>query len=263
MNNIEIFNFEGKKVRTFIIAGEVWAAAKDIAGIFGYSNTVDAIARHCKHACPAAKLLGEREARSLKLDPQTKLINEGDINRLIFSSKLPQAEAIRDWWFEEVLPAIRKTGSYSLQSQLTIEEALNAYNFFKTSLEITKLVHPNHNQTIVSANKATKQLTGVDVLELIGATHLIPKPINKDELLTVTELGKKLNLSARRTNSLLELAGFQSFYRDDKGRLHWTLTKVGRNYATYLDTGRKQTNSNSVRQIKWYGEVVNQLKMVW
>ena len=263
MNNIEIFNFEGKEIRMFIIDGEIWAVGKGVTGLLGYERARDAISQHCKNACSAKDLFKGGETPLFDLHPQTLLINEADINRLVFSSKLPQAEAIRDWWFEEVLPTIRKTGSYSLQSQLTIEKALNAYNFFKTSLEVTKLVHNNHHQAIVSANKATKQLTGVDVLELIGATHLIPKPINKDELLTVTELGKKLNLSARRTNSLLELAGFQSFYRDDKGRLHWTLTKVGRNYATYLDTGRKQTNSNSVRQIKWYSEVVNQLKMVW
>ena len=82
-------------------------------------------------------------------------------------------------------------------------------------------------------------------------------------MLTPTELGKRLNLSARRTNALLELAGFQSSYRDDKDRLHWALTEVGRKYAIYLDSGRKQANGNPVRQIKWYSETVNQLKIVW
>ncbi len=101
------------------------------------------------------------------------------------------------------------------------------------------------------------------ILELVGATHLIPKPINKDELLTVTEVGKRLNLSARRTNALLELAGFQISYRDEKGRLCWKLTEKGQNYATYVGTGRKQADGSLVRQIKWYSETVNQLKMIW
>ena len=263
MNNIEIFSFESNEVRTFIIDGEIWAVAKDVANLLAYKNTVDAISRHCKNARSAGELLGEREARSLGLDPQTKLINEADINRLIFGSKLPQAEAIKGWWFEEVLPAIKKTGSYSLPTKLTIEKAFEAYGVFETSLKVAKLVQHNHNQAVLAANIATKQLTGTDVLELLGATNLIPKPINKDELLTPTELGKRLNLSARRTNSLLELAGFQSSYRDDKGRLHWALTEVGRNYAVYLDSGKRQTDSNSTRQIKWYGETVNQLKMIW
>ena len=269
MNSIEIFNFEGKEIRMFIINGEIWAVGKDVTGLFGYERARDAISRHCKNACSVEDLFKGRETPPFDLHPQTLLINEADINRLVFSSKLPQAEVIRDWWFEEVLPTIRKTGSYSVDPKLKQDtpQLSKAKKFFKDSkvyrksLELTNIFFKD-NQAKVAANDITKEITGTDILELVGATHLIPKPINKDELLTVTELGKRLNLSARRTNSLLELAGFQSSYRDDKGRLHWALTELGRKYGTYLDTGRKQTNRSPTKQIRWYGEVVNQLKMV-
>ncbi len=130
-------------------------------------------------------------------------------------------------------------------------------------MKVAKLIHSEHNQAVLAANLATKQLTGTDVLELIGATNLITKPIDKGELLTVTELGKRLNLSARRTNALLELVGFQTSYRDQKGRLCWKLTEAGKKYGVYLGTGKKQANGEPIRQIKWYSETVNQLKMAW
>ena len=281
MNSIEIFNFKGQEIRAFIINGEIWAVGKDITGLFGYERARDAISQHCKNACSVRDLLKGGKAPLFDLHPQTLLINEADINRLVFSSKLPQAEAIRDWWFEEVLPTIRKTGSYSIDPKLTQHappQLSKAQKFFddsevyKKALELTNLFFKD-SQAKIAANNITKEITGTDILELVGATHLIPKPIDKGELLTPTELGKRLNLSARRTNSLLELAGFQSSYRDDKGRLYWALTEVGRNYGTYLDTGSNPANSNPansnpansnpVRQIKWYSETVNQLKMVW
>ena len=272
MNNIEVFSFEGQEIRMFIIDDEIWVVGKDVAGLFGYGRTADAIAQHCKNPRSAKDLFKVGETPTFDLHPQTKLINEADINRLIFGSKLSQAEAIRDWWFEEVLPTIRKTGSYSINPPLDQDapqpKLSKAQKFFqdskvyKEALELTNLFFKD-NQAKVSANDVTKKITGTDIIELVGATHLMHKPINKNELLTPTELGKRLNLSVRRTNALLELAGFQASYRDKKGRLHWKLTEAGKNYATYVGTSKKQVEGNLVRQIKWSGETANQLNALW
>ena len=113
MNSLQLFSFEGQNVRTFIIDGEIWAVAKDVAVLLEYVDTVKAIARHCKNVRSAKDLFKGGETPLFSLHPQTLLINEGDINRLIFGSKLPIAEEIRIWWFEVVLPSIRKTGFYS------------------------------------------------------------------------------------------------------------------------------------------------------
>ncbi len=125
MSNLQLFSFEGKEVRTVIIGGEIWAVAKDVAVLLGYANTVKAIARHCKNVRSAKSLFKGSETHPFSLHPQTLhpqtlLINEGDINRLIFSSKLPIAEEIRIWWFEVVLPSIRKTGFYSTDQLPTL-----------------------------------------------------------------------------------------------------------------------------------------------
>ena len=49
MNNIEIFNFEGQEIRIFVINGEIWAVAKDVALLLGYIDAPKAVAQHCKN----------------------------------------------------------------------------------------------------------------------------------------------------------------------------------------------------------------------
>lgn len=46
------------------------------------------------------------------------VLEEAGIYQLIFSSKLPSAEAFQDWVFEEVLPSIRKTGTYTAKGKV-------------------------------------------------------------------------------------------------------------------------------------------------
>lgn len=49
--------------------------------------------------------------QALTLDPQTKLIPESDVYRLVMRSKLPSAERFQDWVVEEVLPTLRQNSS--------------------------------------------------------------------------------------------------------------------------------------------------------
>jgi len=116
MNNLQIFkNEEFGEVRTLEIEGKSYFMASDIARSLGYTNPQKAIRDHCK---------GVNES----LYPtnggmQTaNFIPEGDIYRLIVKSQLPSAEKFETWVFDEVLPSIRKTGSY--QKPLSEKEML-------------------------------------------------------------------------------------------------------------------------------------------
>ncbi|NKD44999.1 BRO family protein [Haematospirillum jordaniae] len=115
MGNIIPFSFEGHSVRTIVDEnGEPWFVAKDVATLLGYSNTRKAVRDHCKGARDigsASALEGERNV-PLPLGPQTIIIPERDVYRLIMRSRLPAAERFEEWVVGEVLPSIRKTGSY-------------------------------------------------------------------------------------------------------------------------------------------------------
>jgi prophage antirepressor-like protein len=94
--------------------GETLFVAKDVATVLGYENTAQAVRIHCKHAKPLSDLGVLSDST---LDPQTRLIPESDLYRLTLKSTLDSAERFQDWVVEEVLPSIRKTGSYSAKAQ--------------------------------------------------------------------------------------------------------------------------------------------------
>lgn len=108
MNELQIFqNEEFGQVRTIDINGKPYFNANDVASALGYSNTNDAVRRHCrgcvKHDTPTSS-----GVQSITFIP------EGDIYRLVMRSKLPGAERFESWVCDEVLPSIRKKGSYEL-----------------------------------------------------------------------------------------------------------------------------------------------------
>lgn len=105
------FLFEGEHtIREVDVNGLPKFVAKDVASALGYKNPRHAIITHCKHGQP----IGESQnATPHHLDPQTVIIPESDVYRLILKSKLPAAERFEEWLMGEVLPAIRNTGSYT------------------------------------------------------------------------------------------------------------------------------------------------------
>jgi prophage antirepressor-like protein len=108
-------------IRALVINQDPWFVAKDVASALGYTNPPKAVRDHCKRA-KSLRMLGRTDRspytnQQLSLDPQTKLIPEPDLYRLIIRSKLPAAERFESWVFEEVLPQIRKTGAYLPQAE--------------------------------------------------------------------------------------------------------------------------------------------------
>lgn len=101
------------KVRMFIKNGKAWFCGMDIAASLQYSNTRDAIARHCKsqgvviHDTPTNSGI-----------QQMKFISEGNIYRLTAKSQMPKADEFESWIFDDVVPSVINTGSYSFQPQL-------------------------------------------------------------------------------------------------------------------------------------------------
>ena len=107
--NIQIFNNpEFGDVRTIIKEdGTLLFVASDVAKSLGYAVPQKAVIDHCKHC-------SKMEHPSNK-GTYINLIPESDLYRLTMKSKLPRAEKFQDWVCEEVIPSIRKTGSYSVR----------------------------------------------------------------------------------------------------------------------------------------------------
>lgn len=106
MSSLIPFSFETHSVRVVMIDGNPWFVGKDICDVLRYANASDAINQHCKGV---AKRYPLQTPGGLQ---EVRIINEPDTFRLIVGSTLPEAERFEAWLFEEVLPAIRKTGRY-------------------------------------------------------------------------------------------------------------------------------------------------------
>ncbi|NKD29796.1 phage antirepressor [Enterococcus casseliflavus] len=107
MSTPQIFNFEKNEVRTFLVNDEPYFVGKDVASVLGYSNTPKAIRDHVDEE-------DKTQNESFTVNGTAlMLINESGLYSLILKSKLPNARKFKRWVTSEVLPTIRKTGSYT------------------------------------------------------------------------------------------------------------------------------------------------------
>lgn len=111
MNELTVFNNnEFGNIRTLNMNGDPWFVGKDVAEKLGYLNSRKAI---IDHVDKEDKTDGVTIRDALGREQNPILINESGLYSLILSSKLPSAKAFKRWIISEVIPAIRKTGSYS------------------------------------------------------------------------------------------------------------------------------------------------------
>ena len=110
MEQLKIFeNEEFGQVRTINIDGEPWFVGKDVAKILGYKDTSDAMRRHVDDEDKLTRCFTDSGQKR-----ELYIINESGLYSVILSSKLPSAKRFKRWVTSEVLPVIRKTGSYEM-----------------------------------------------------------------------------------------------------------------------------------------------------
>jgi len=126
----------GVGVRAIDRGGDLWFIANDVAAMLGYKFPKDAVKVHCK--CPI--LLKGGESSPFTSSPRgIMIIPESDMYRLVLRSKLPAAERFQDWLFDEVLPSIRKTGSYNYHGRAP-ESYAGALKRLAESIEAEEMV---------------------------------------------------------------------------------------------------------------------------
>jgi anti-repressor protein len=118
-NDVVPFFFEGARVRTVTIDGELHFVGIDVCERLGYADPTNAMKQHCRGVVkrhPIVDALGRVQ--------KARVLSEPDVLRLIVKSHLPEADRFERWVFEEVLPAVRKTGGYMIAAPDETPEAL-------------------------------------------------------------------------------------------------------------------------------------------
>lgn len=197
MNDVQIFTSEDfGSIRTMIIKNEPWFAGKDIAEALGYSNASKAVINHID----GEDKMTEVVAYSPNGNTVGKLvfINESGLYSLILSSKLPSAKKFKRWITAEVLPAIRKTGSYSMA--MTDEEKIQL--IAKGNIKLNERIDKVEAQILTLENDVP--LYGCEIEE-------VQKHINRR---VVSLLGEKTSNAYKDKN--IRASVFSDIYRQLK-----------------------------------------------
>ena len=199
-NKIQVFsNDEFGKVRTLMIDNEPWFVGKDVAEVLGYTNPSKALSDHVdtedKLNNETLLSLGQRGGW---------LINEAGLYSLILSSKLPKAKKFKRWVTSEVLPAIRKTGSYNLPDFSNPAEAARAW----------------------AKEYEEKQKALAQVTEMKPKAEFYDDVTGSTDTIDIGSVAKVLNIPNMGRNKLF------SFLREKK-----VLNKRNEPYQEYVDKG--------------------------
>lgn len=122
MHELQFFsNEEFGEVRTVTINDEPWFVGKDIAMALGYAKPENAIATHVNDEDKTSTLI---QGSGSNYKSKAILINESGLYALIFGSKLESAKRFKHWVTSEVLPTLRKTGTYEMPNMSTEMKAI-------------------------------------------------------------------------------------------------------------------------------------------
>ncbi|WP_207662706.1 BRO family protein [Roseburia intestinalis] len=162
MNQLEIFkNREFGEIRTVTVDGEPWFVAKDIAEILQYTNTQKAIRDHVDEE--------DKLTERIVLSGQNReviCINESGLYSLILSSKMPGAKRFKRWVTSEVLPQIRRTGTY--QKPMTPQEMMRVQLGMIDGHE-ERITHLENTMTIdYEQQQELKKTVNKRVIEVLG-----------------------------------------------------------------------------------------------
>ena len=141
MNELQIFNYGESQVRTVKLNSEVWFVAIDVCQILNIRNVTQAMSRLDDD---------ERAMFDIGRQGESNIINESGLYNLILRSDKPEAKTFKKWVTSEVLPSIRKTGSY--MKPMTNSEMLLA--MAQAQVESEKRI----NQAIEIAQQATSRV---------------------------------------------------------------------------------------------------------
>ncbi|MGM1324416.1 phage antirepressor [Corynebacterium macclintockiae] len=172
-------------IRTVEHEDKVYFCGRDVATALGYKDPTNAIKQHCKGVVihhPLETAGGVQD---------TRFITEGDLYRLVFSSKLPAAQDFEAWVVDEVLPTIRRHGVYA------IDELLDDDEFLERAIVQLRSERAKRLAAEQALLEATPKVTYYDIV------------LQSPDAVPITLIAKDYGLSARKMNQLLHELGIQ------------------------------------------------------
>lgn len=227
MNDLQVFNNAMfGNVRIFLQDNEPWFVAKDVCDCLDLSNSRKALSR----------LEDDEKGVTLSDTPGGKqemaTVNEYGLYSLVMSSRKPEAKEFKRWVTHEVLPSIRKYGSYNMDIPRTLPDALKLYaneieahNKTKALLEEQKpkvlfadAVNASHTSILVGDLAKLLRQNGLD----IGQNRLFEKL--RQEGYLIKQKGESYNMPTQRSMDMKLFEVKESTFTNPDGSTHITKT---------------------------------------
>lgn len=233
-NLVKVFEKDNFKVRTIIKDNEIWFVGKDVAEALGYSDTNQAIRKHIDEE---DKLT--RQIDGIGQKREMYIINESGLYSLVLSSKLPTAKEFKRWVTSEVLPSIRKTGSYQSTQINTISKEEFILREKEVDVKRAELLLQIANRTNIPEYK---QIIDSYATEVLTGKKLLPLPVVEKKTYSASEIGKILGVSA---NKIGKLANSYNLKTEQYGKYFYDKSKY---------------SSKEVETFRYYNNAINVFK---
>ena len=235
MNEVTVFNFEANEVRTVVIDNEPWFVGKDVALALGYQDTPKAIKQHVD-SDDRLTLTGQNAHLENLPNRGVVGVNESGVYSLIFGSKLGSAKRFKKWVTSEVLPAIRKHGTY--MTDQTIEDVLTNPD---TIIRLATDLKNERKEKLMLAQQVTELKPKADYTDLI---------LSNKTLVTITFIAKDYGMSGLAMNKLLHDLGVQ-YSQSGVWLLYAKHQTKGWTQSETTEVVRKDGSKKLVMNTKW------------
>lgn len=253
MNNLQIFkNEKFGEMRTTEINNIPYVCLVDICKMLEIKNVSDCKTRLNQDGVVTTEV-GVQTGYKKDGTPAIQMINmtfinESNLYKVIFQSRKPEAEKFTEWVTGEVLPTLRKEGTYTVKKKhKPIDKAIKQhFNIAETIINATgikpELVY------CVAISEAEKE-TGYKYEEY---KKLLPSAEHDVASYNPTQIGELLgHIKAQEVNKRLERLGLQ----EKKGKV-WRITQQGKKYGEEKPYSR---NGHTDYRIVWREKVLKEL----
>ena len=260
MSALSIFAFDSHAVRTVTddATGEPLFVGKDVCAVLEYKDHTNAIKQHCRGVAKHHPIID-----SLGRTQEVRVLTEADVLRLIISSNMPSAQRFEAWVFDEVLPTIRRTGSFGQQ---TPQQSSNVF-----ALAMVESMARTLRMSDSGVLLMYRQVAGIYAPEAVIAipvyaidappTTTATAPASSMPTASLTDLLREheIDMAAVTANKLLAQAGIieQLTRPSSKGaaKKFWSVTEKGSIF------GKNVTSPNNPKETQphWYRQCAKTL----
>ena len=224
-NALQVFDYKGATVRTVEINGDVWLVARDVCDVLGLSDVSMSV-----------RGLDEDEKGTSSIctpggNQSMTVINEPGLYKLTFKSRKSEAKEFTRWVTHEVLPSIRKTGSYGTKQSMSREEyelrmKASADRSRDLDLRGAQILQNMIDKELFPITPETRTVFAHEIFRLVtGHEYLAILPESTEKWYRAGDIASALGLSANMVGRIAKKNGIKAPEGESNEYGRWIFSK--------------------------------------